>query len=547
VLYVELVDPTGDVIEKQKLKIIKGQANGEIKLDKLFVTGFYEVRAYTRYMTNWGKDGVFSRVFPVFRQPTVEGDYSHKVIDEVSYLKRLPDYRERDSVKTRHLNVKFYPEGGRLVEGLSSVVAFDVTNESGAHVVTSGWMTNGNDTIYGIKTIREGRGMFSYTPSTSPMVLYLKDKFGKICKFPLPPAEKSGFVMSVDSRSASDITLRAHATKEMENEVLGIAVLHNGKILLRDTVSIASDGFFRTLSRKRFEDGVNQIVVINGDGKILADRLVFVYPRHNYNGITVKAGKDHLDPCSKMDLDIHTVPNTTFSLSVSDFASQPNGYGQNAATWLLLTSDLKGFIENPSYYLEKDDETHRMASDLLMLVQGWRRYDFKMMEGKSMFVKRQPIEDCLYIDGQLHQAKKKNGVDNVDLSISLYNLSGDILNGYTTTNKNGYYAFNVPDCYNEWILQMQTQKNDKNLKYYVAINRNFSPEKRHLSYYETQPLPVDTPRIFLSDGMTSEANMSMTKDIHNLKGVSVKGHRIYRNFRAVWENEARGAKKAGIH
>ena len=67
VLYVELLNPSGDVIKTRKYPIDeKGEAHGDLKLDTLLGTGFYEVRAYTRYMTNWGVNAIFSRVFPVF-------------------------------------------------------------------------------------------------------------------------------------------------------------------------------------------------------------------------------------------------------------------------------------------------------------------------------------------------------------------------------------------------------------------------------------------------------------------------------------------------
>ena len=64
VLYVELLNPTGDVLQTLKYPIDSlGQSHGEMKLDTILGSGLYEVRAYTRYMTNWGTNAVFSRVF----------------------------------------------------------------------------------------------------------------------------------------------------------------------------------------------------------------------------------------------------------------------------------------------------------------------------------------------------------------------------------------------------------------------------------------------------------------------------------------------------
>ena len=82
VLYVELLNPSGDVLKTTKWPIDSlGQANGDMKLDTLFGSGFYEVRAYTRYMTNWGVNACFSRVFPIFKAPKQEGDYHDLTIN----------------------------------------------------------------------------------------------------------------------------------------------------------------------------------------------------------------------------------------------------------------------------------------------------------------------------------------------------------------------------------------------------------------------------------------------------------------------------------
>lgn len=77
VLYVELLDRSGNVVETQKLPIgAMGQADGVFDLRNVLAGGFYEVRAYTRYMLNWDSSWLFSRVFPIFETPGKEGDYS---------------------------------------------------------------------------------------------------------------------------------------------------------------------------------------------------------------------------------------------------------------------------------------------------------------------------------------------------------------------------------------------------------------------------------------------------------------------------------------
>ena len=80
-LYVELLNPSGDIVKTCKYPVDSlGVSHGDIKLDSLLTSGYYEVRAYTRYMTNWGTNAVFSRVFPIFKAPKKEGDYSDLTI-----------------------------------------------------------------------------------------------------------------------------------------------------------------------------------------------------------------------------------------------------------------------------------------------------------------------------------------------------------------------------------------------------------------------------------------------------------------------------------
>ena len=98
ILYVELLDPTGEVVERRKLPIAGGMASGDIRLDSLMLTGYYELRAYTRYLTNWGTHACFSRVIPIFKTPRKAGDYSHPQMDEFDTRHRLPNVRTDFSI-----------------------------------------------------------------------------------------------------------------------------------------------------------------------------------------------------------------------------------------------------------------------------------------------------------------------------------------------------------------------------------------------------------------------------------------------------------------
>ena len=554
VLYVELVTPGGDVIETKKFCIKDGEADGCLKLDdKILESGFYEVRAYTRYMTNWDNDCIFSRVFPIFKKPTKEGDYSKRVIAEHSYVQRLPDYRESADtlkVKVKKINARFYPEGGNLVQGLTSTVAFDIYNEEGAHIAADVYVIRGTDTITSSKTEYQGRGLLRYTPDGEACRILITDSSGHHREFSLPESLQSGYVLTVNTQNSKSVMMHVNSSPDLYGKGVCWVVTHNGMIESADTATAGADGIIRQFLRDELESGVNQITLMDDEGHVVADRLFFNYPHDQSDTISVTSSTANLSPCKKVSLDMNTLPQTSFSLSVRDVATETNGYNQNVQTWLLLTSDLNGFIENPEFYLEVDDALHRHAADLLMLVQGWRRYDMAMMTGRKKFVKREPLEDALYIDGRLHQVKKKNPVSQVSLSATLYNGQGYTMSGNGITDANGYYAMKLPDCEDEWTMLMYTKKNDELTKYNIGIDRHFSPQRRHINYAETQITPPDKPNLFFisgDDASDSSVFVPMDKRNHVLKEVKVKGHHIFENARAGWENERNGAYRSSMY
>ena len=197
VLYVELVNPSGDVVEKRKLKIENGEASGDIKVDSIMNTGFYEIRAYTRYMTNWGTNACFSRVIPIFKSPEEEGDYSSPEIDKFSYRHRLNNERlvsseidngnmyvlsdDQKNTKTKvseGARVRFFPEGGKTVAGLPCRIAFLVVDSEGRPIKTECQAVDADgNVVESLSTDMGGRGAITLSANSNVKWLdYLSPK-----------------------------------------------------------------------------------------------------------------------------------------------------------------------------------------------------------------------------------------------------------------------------------------------------------------------------------------------------------------------------------
>ena len=549
VLYVELIDPTGEVIQTRKVKLDGGRGSGSFRLDKLLTAGYYEVRAYTRYMLNWDAAWAFSRVLPIFEKPEKEGDYSRPTIYEPDHRKRMPQSRTADSTAAqRGLSLSFYPEGGRLVRGLPSRVAFSLTSGGAPADSLPMVLTLADGRRQQLTTLREGRGAFSYTPADAPATVTVTDARGRRHSFSLPEAQAEGCALSVSAVEGSHVGVTVSRTAGY-TEPLALVLMSGGNVDATDLLPPSERVARRRFARSDMAPGVSQLALIDSHGRIVAERMVFVCPPGGADSIAFEA-QGQLSPCGKLTLRARTEPGATFSVAVRDRAAEVNGQQGNAATWLLLSSDLRGYVSHPEYYLEADDPEHRRAADLLMMVQGWRRYDVAQMAGRREFRRTHPIEDGLYLFGQLRQASRRNKPAGVRLTATLYNRAGQSMRGRAVTDSAGLYAFRLPECEGEWTLMLDTRNADgKAKKYRVGIDRNFSPRLRPLAGAETLPMalaPARSPLLTANFADTADITKlsGMDRRLHVIKEVNVRGKRLFENARAGWENEQRGAFKA---
>ena len=541
VLYVELLDRTGNVIDTQKLPIDKlGQADGTFNLNKVLAGGFYEVRAYTRYMLNWDSSWLFSRVFPIFEAPEKEGDYS------VSSLGGT-DWQPREAEKEQAINkVTFFPEGGHLVNNLPCRVAFEVRDKKGLPMNGEGELLDGDVKVCDVRTSDEGRGVFAFTPQMGKKyTLKLKSDKGKNYEQSLPMAENVGCGIHVQQKNHSwhlDLTTSAN----LPSDSLGIVLTAHGALRHLDVVA-SSRQLSLALPDSAVADGVNRVSIIDKQGQILADRLFFQYPRTAIDSIGVQVKEKALLPSQNINLSFHTRPSTVFSLSIRDADKEKNASSLDCANWLLLAGELRGYVAHPDYYLESDDEAHRQAADLLMMVQGWRRYDLSQMIGKKKFEILYPVEKGLSIIGKLVAPNKKQPVANQALRFRLYNDKGQTLSGKAKTDSLGYYTMMVPDCEGDWNMFINMTK-----KYRVTIDRNFSPLARPLSSLEQMP-PMEVTRAMtafhytdsLEEAFDKSTKESMLTRTHMLPTVVKKKH--FWETGIAWDTESVGKKSSYIY
>jgi hypothetical protein len=221
---------------------------------------------------------------------------------------------------------------------------------------------------------------------------------GKRYAFDLPETEKSGCALhldAVDDQLRADVKLNGMPDAQQ----YGVAVLCRGVLKYFETI----DGSKQLLiNPSDLPTGVNNLVVFDEAGKPLADRL-FLVNNHDYNSeaITVDETNKTYEPFEQIALNFQATDADHISIAVRDGATDELTYDTgNMLTDLLLSSELKGFVAYPDYYFEADDAVHRQHLDLLLMVQGWRRYDYQ--ELTSGMPLRYAPEQQLTVEGAVY-------------------------------------------------------------------------------------------------------------------------------------------------
>jgi hypothetical protein len=488
ILYVELVSAEGYVIDTKKLKIENGQCHGSFNPMASNFAGFYEIRAYTSYMLNFGKKNYFSRVFPIYDKPKKPGEYIPQITDRINTL-RIPEIRSEYGQKDQ-LAMTFYPEGGNSIAGLNSKVAFKTIGKKGENLIVSGSIYNEKDEkLVDFSSEYLGMGSFEYLPTSGKYVAKVQYN-NKEYKFELPAALAKGYSMSVDNSLDDKINILISKNNNTTNEPLGLCISCRGVSYNVEQVDLGNKSSLNLLfSKNKIPSGVSQITLYNASGEVMCERMVFVN-HHIRMKVDQSQSKSVYQPFEKVDMEFQFKDHqdnpveSTFSVSVRDATtSSSNPFSDNLLTNLLLSSELSGYIENPDYYFQSDDNVRKHELDLLLLTQGWSRYSWKQMIGKTPFALKYPIEKELVIDGSVASLIMKNKLKDVDITMV---LSSDSLPQYgrCKTDSAGNFNFVLRDFRGEGKLSMQSRQDGKRKEMYIKLNRNFSPEPKTYAFAE---------------------------------------------------------------
>ncbi|MBL0358057.1 MAG: hypothetical protein IPP72_14835 [Chitinophagaceae bacterium] len=385
-VFAELINDKGMVLQRKTMPLILSGASADFILPDTLPDTRLFIRAYTGWMLNF--DSSLLYVKPI----------------QIIPKKGLPKKAATPPV----YSVTFFPEGGDLVEGVESHVAFKATDMEGTPVFVKGEVLNNkNKSIVSFTSLHDGMGFFILQPLPGETYKAVwKDKKGKQFETMLPAVKKDGVVLTIGfpnnqlhysltrPDTASPAFLRYTVVAQMQQRMLYGAQINLTKKNAA-TAPIPTDSM---------PDGVLQITVFNAAMVPVAERLVFVN-NNNYSFITdlhliekniIKRGRNVIQ------VDVGGTLLSNLSVSVTDGDINPVGKNEeNIYSQLLMSSDLKGYVYNPAYYFSSDDDSVKQHLDLVMMTNGWRRFKWENLLADQWPVLNYQPEDYLAISGKV--------------------------------------------------------------------------------------------------------------------------------------------------
>ncbi|MGF1923710.1 MAG: carboxypeptidase regulatory-like domain-containing protein, partial [Bacteroidia bacterium] len=197
------------------------------------------------------------------------------------------------------------------------------------------------------------------------------------------------------------------------------------------------------IAKRQFPTGISQII-LQSEGQVLSERNLFINHREQLKvdlNSTSKAfsTRDSIPISIKVSDAGLTPVGGSFSVVVTDDnqVSKDGKTEENILSYFLLSSDLKGEIEDPAYYFHEFNEQKHDDLEALCLTQGWVNYEWDYTKKPKY-----ELEKEYTISGKITNISNKP-VSNA--SVRIFGRSKVLMFGDTTTNDKGEFVFrNLP-------------------------------------------------------------------------------------------------------
>ncbi|MEX0636395.1 MAG: hypothetical protein WD135_06480, partial [Ferruginibacter sp.] len=414
-LYAQLINEKGDVLDQKTMPILQAGAASHFEIPDSTKFNSLFIKAYTGWMLNFDSTLLYNRPVNIIKN-------SKKAIPfKNSYT------------------FSMFPEGGDLIENITSRVAYKTNDAKGKPFVVKGNVIGPDGSVVcNFNSNHLGTGYFAISVQSGAIYKAVwKDPEGVLHETLLPNSKRNGATLRTSITNGLlkfTVERAANTGEEMKNLVVLAQInqqtVYAARLNLKNVTSATAP-----IPTDSLPDGIMQITLFNHLDQPLAERLVFIN-NNNYFFITDLSIKEQSNkPRGKniIQLDVGGDLRSNLSVAVTDAGLNPSvGAQNNILGELLLSSDLKGIVYDAGYYFASDEDSVKQQLDLVMMTNGWRRFNWEQLLANQWPKIRYAQEDYLSIQGNI-------------FGISSGELSNKLLTGILqTSSQEGKNFITIP-------------------------------------------------------------------------------------------------------
>lgn len=408
-------------------------------------------------------------------------------------------------------DIQLLPEGGKLLADRTNRVAVKAVDVRGMGVAAEVFFLSGADTLAHVRTNELGMGATTLFPiSGSPLRAVASFGDGTLQEIPLPPVYTSGYSLMLDNLQEGRLTAELNLSDDLvDGREIYFVVHHLGRAYLASREQLTGQQIVFSAGTADLPNGVLTLSVLDNGFKPIAERPFFHYSTSKQVPITITLDKESYSTREKVTVEIET-HNEADSLLIGAFSASVLHLGKidsgeleeapNILSALLLSSDIKGFIEKPGSYFANGN-IKRQDLDYLMLTQGWRNVDWTAL--KTAEQPLYSVEKGIRIAG--HTKKLGRQAPEAGATVQLFPTSNLLEYQETISNEYGYFEFGdllFPDSM-AFVLSARDNKGRDRIDISVVeedlleigSNRNRPLERNDVNSWQVDQIKASNARL----------------------------------------------------
>lgn len=360
-LYLQMISPQDSVVWQEKYPIENGIAAGHVYVEEKLPEGDYLLQGYTKHSFYKNDTAGISSV----RKVEIVKSIVHSTIPE--------------AFKDSTFRFEMFPEGGCLVSGISTRLAFKATDGKGYPVFIEGTIYQDDKPLSHIESMHDGMGSILFTPH--------QDKAYKIelsngKSYSLPKIHPAGMVLRLTKQDKKQLSFIVSQSDNLPNQQIYIVGQMRGMLCCM-AKGVLKDNLKFSIPLENFlYQGIAEFTLFDASMQPIAERLVYIHPEKKLY-ITAEPEKKSFVLREKGTIKIKVTDedgkpvSANLGVSVYDQTYNISTDPIHILSYSYLSSQIRGRIYNPAYYFDERNKGRTEVLDLLLLTQGWRRYTWR--------------------------------------------------------------------------------------------------------------------------------------------------------------------------